>query len=77
MPAQSSICGFEVIQSVSAWLVKAERVGAGPSQDGQAKFLQFSDIGGVVYYVRYRVCMGTPDFAVRNFCISIDKLYLF
>jgi len=37
--AQSDICGFEVIQPVSAWLVKAERVGAGPSQDGRAKFL--------------------------------------
>ncbi len=57
VPAQSGICGFEVIQ--------------------QAKFMQFSDRGGVVYYVRYRVCMWTLDFAVRNLCISIDKLYLF
>ncbi len=34
--AQSGICRFEFIQPVSAWLIKAERVGAGPSQDGQA-----------------------------------------
>jgi len=44
----------------------------------QAKFLQFSDIGGVVYYVRYRVCMGTLGFAVMKFCISIDNfLFIF
>jgi len=36
---QSGICCFKVIQPASAWLVKAERVGAGPRQDGQAQFL--------------------------------------
>lgn len=30
IPAQSGIFGFDVIQRVSAELVKAERVGAGP-----------------------------------------------
>jgi len=37
--ARLGICGFEVIQPVSAWLVKAERAGAEPSQDGRAQFL--------------------------------------
>ncbi len=39
VPAQSDICSFEVIQLVWAWLVKAERVGTGPSQDGRAQSL--------------------------------------
>jgi len=30
---------LKVIQPVSAWLVKAERVRAGPSQDEQVQFL--------------------------------------
>jgi len=38
VPAHSGICRFEFIQPVSAWFINAERVGAGPSQDGQAQF---------------------------------------
>ncbi len=42
VPAQSDICGFEVIQLASAWLVKAERVEEGPSQDGGQNSGSFS-----------------------------------
>ncbi|MFH1883854.1 MAG: hypothetical protein ABIL62_14250 [Planctomycetota bacterium] len=66
MPAQLGICDFEGIQPVSAWLVKAERVGAGLRQNEQAKFLQFFDRGGViVYYARHGAGMGALCFAVK------------
>jgi len=39
----AGIFGCEVIQPVSVWLVKAERVGVGPSQDGRAQFLPGCD----------------------------------
>ena len=51
VPAQSGICGFEVIQPVSAWLVKAERVGAGLSQDGRAKFFEVFRIEEELLYI--------------------------
>jgi len=41
----------------------------------RAKFMQFSERGGIVYYVRYRVCMGTLGFAVMKFYISIDIFF--
>ncbi|MFB0552587.1 MAG: hypothetical protein ACETWQ_04645 [Phycisphaerae bacterium] len=39
MLVQSDICGFVAIQPILAWIIKAERVGAVPCQDGQAQFL--------------------------------------
>ncbi len=61
VPAQLGICDFEGIQPVSA-----RRVGAGLRQNEQAKFLMFSDRGGViVYYARHGVGMGALCFAVK------------
>jgi len=66
-----------VLLPVSAWLVKAERVGAGPSQDGWVQFLWFFDRGGVViiYCVRRIVGMEKVCFAGKIFYISINNLY--
>jgi len=63
VPAQSGIFGFEVIQPVSAWLVKAERVGAGPTGYGGLRPDEWLfDRGGVVMQGReleWKLCART------------------
>jgi len=54
MPAQLGICDFEGIQSATT------------QRGEQAKFLMFSDRGGViVYYARHGAGMGALCFAVK------------
>ena len=78
MLAQSDICGFEVIQPVSAWLVKAERVGAGRARmggqnscraaAGSAPTSSVPNRGGVIVYsARHRA-------GKQNFCLA-DKIF--
>jgi len=65
MAAQSGICDFEGIQPATT------------QRGQQAKFLQFSDRGGViVYYAKLRIRMKDLCFVVKIFCISINNPYL-
>jgi hypothetical protein len=49
---------------VSAWLVRAERVGVGPDQDGRVRFIQFSEERRI-WHVRYGFAVETLPLTIK------------
>ena len=69
------ICKSLVFRHISTWLVKAERVGAGPSQNGRSQFLRFFDRGGVILHGTELVVTTILSFTSGGFHISMKNSY--